>query len=90
MDVLASLGFLGPDLKPATRRHTLNTVHIPGVHPEMAGDMLKVQKEKREAWKVDYAARAKVQCFLCDYASSKGNHLKRHYTGLVTNSILFC
>ena len=56
----------------------------------MAGDMLKVQKEKREAWKVDYAARAKVQCFLCDYASSKGNHLKRHYTGLVTNSILFC
>ena len=36
--------------------------------------------QKRDAWKVDYAARAKVSCFLCDYASSKGSHLKRHYT----------
>ena len=60
------------------RRYTLNCVHIPGVHPDKV-ESFKEILAKRKAWRADYATRAKVQCFLCDYATTKGTHLKRHY-----------
>ena len=61
------------------RRYALYSSHIPSVHPGQALDVIQDRISRREAWKIDYAARSKVQCILCDYASSKGSHLKRHY-----------